>query len=78
MVTEDKLSAKAREIVAALRALGSGWHSRADLAGQLGKKKLNPAEVAILDLLVAEGRIEASLKSTSLPHISSWLYRVQE
>jgi hypothetical protein len=41
-----------------LQALGSGWHTRADLAKKLYKNHLNPVEIAALEMLVAEGRVE--------------------
>lgn len=64
-----------------LLALGSDtFHDRPTLAAAMHKRWLNPTDVAALDLLAAEGRIEKQ------PHhperlargsnVTRWMYRV--
>ena len=69
---------KERILVDALRALGPGWHDRPAIAGRLGKTKLSAVEVATLDLLSSQGKIEQSTMATNRPHILRSVYRLKE
>ncbi len=53
------------------------WVSRGELAKHLGKKRLNPHEVAALDLLVERGQLEAEKRSAPGPIGYQWVYRVR-
>ncbi len=65
-----------RAIVAALRDLGPGWHSRADIAEKLGQNRLNIKQVALLDLLAEQGALQRqSMQPT--PGSSAYVYRVK-
>ena len=62
----------------ALQACSAGWHDRSAIAGKLGKKWLNPAEVVALDLLAEAGWIEMALQPTRRKHIMRTIYRIKE
>lgn len=49
--------------------------SRQQIAHAIGKKRLNAAETAILDLLSAQGILEAQRRSTSAPSGFFYVYR---
>ena len=61
-----------------LNALGSGWHSRADLARQLNLRRLQQADAFALEYLVAQGLIQAERRPTHKPIRERWEYRVIE
>jgi hypothetical protein len=58
--TRDKL-------YAIMQTLGPGWHDRPEIAAKLGKKVLNPVDVAALDLLASEGKIQKQVNRCPLP-----------
>jgi hypothetical protein len=63
----------------ALNALGEGWHSRAELAAHLGKKRLNGAEATALDLLAAHGIIERQgVIGGEYQNTHGWQYRTKK
>jgi hypothetical protein len=73
------LDDKARRMLAALKALGKGWHSRADVAAQIGKNRLNPVEIVALDMLASAGQIDRAMKpKPDMPQVNQWVYRSKE
>ncbi len=73
------LDAKARRALQALKALGTGWHSRNTIAAKIGKSRLNPVEIIALDMLVSAGVIERSMRLIpNMPQINHWVYRAKE
>jgi hypothetical protein len=77
IMRDHPLQGRTQDILAALKDMGPGWHSRADLAAHFSKNRLNPVEVAALDYLVAVGLIESELHPTSTQHINQWVYRIK-
>lgn len=72
------VSSKAAELLDALRQCGPGWHSRAELAAQLGKNRLNASEVTVLETLVDRGQVEAEQHETEEGNIPQrWEYRAK-
>lgn len=71
------LGEKERQLVSALQALGPGWHSRAEIAAQLKKRRLNPAEVVIFDVLVSKGKVEKRSEPGKRANISQWVYKLK-
>ncbi len=72
------LTEQAETLYRALVACGPGWHSRAELAKQMGKNRLNPFDTTLLDVLRDAGRIEAEQQDTPGPITYKWVYRVKE
>jgi hypothetical protein len=73
------LDDKARRMLVALQALGPGWHSRADIAVQIGKPRLNPVEIVALDMLAAAHKIDrAMLPKPDMPQVNQWVYAAKE
>ena len=70
--------AKQKVLIDAIAALGGGWHTRQAIAEHLGKKRLNPGEVAVLDLLVDLDRLDRRQEPSTLPHIMQWAYSLKE
>lgn len=68
-----------QKLLSALRGLGDGWHSRNEIAARLGKKKLNPSEVTIFEIMASTGVIEKSQTPTpNLSHILQTIYKTKE
>jgi hypothetical protein len=78
MTQETALSVQAAKLFAALKDCGPGWHSRAEIAERIAKRRLNGFEAAALDLLVQSGRIEAERRPIAAPIRERWEYRVKE
>jgi hypothetical protein len=72
------LGQRAELIFNALSALGPGWHSRPEIAGQIGAKRLQLLDAAALDLLTMQGRIEAERHPINAPIRERWEYRIKE
>jgi hypothetical protein len=72
------LGQHAERLYAALRALGPGWHARPEIASKIGKRRLQPWDVAALDLLIMQGRIECERHEVDAPIPVRNEYRVRE
>ncbi|MHB8628774.1 MAG: hypothetical protein ACYDBJ_18060 [Aggregatilineales bacterium] len=53
------LERNSEKLYQALQELGSGWHTRQEIADYLGKSRLTGHDASALDLLVMQGRIIA-------------------
>jgi len=63
----------------ALRALGSGWHSRAEIAAYFDNKKLlNISELAALETLVNTGRVDLRRARRDATAYRRFEYRLKE
>lgn len=73
------LDDKTQRVLDALHALGAGWHSRMEIAKQIGKTRLNPVEIVALDMLATNGQIERSMQvKPNMPQINQVVYRLKE
>lgn len=70
-----ELPAQAERLLGVLKMTPGEWVDRGDIAAALGKSRLNPAEVAYLEMLAVQGRIEAREVPTSAPSQNKWVYR---
>jgi hypothetical protein len=77
MTQETALSVKAGKLIAAIEQCGPGWHSRAEIAQQLNKRRLSAYETAVLDTLVESGRVEAEQHRIDAPIQVRWEYRLK-
>jgi hypothetical protein len=72
------LDEREKQLMDALRSLGAGWHTRAELAAQLGKARLNASEITLLEVAARQGQIEIMTRPAKRPNISEYLYKVKE
>jgi hypothetical protein len=77
MIAETPLERTSSAMLATLKAMGQGWYSRAQIATQAGKARLNPSEIAALDLLVSTGTIESQLAIGKRINANQYQYRVK-
>ena len=54
-----QLPSQAGRVLEALNARRGVWQTRSEIAHAIGKGRLNPGETASLDMLAAQGQIEA-------------------
>jgi hypothetical protein len=74
---ETPLSAQAERVLTALQAVGDQWLSRSQIAKQLNKSRLNPYELAALDLLVEQGKVEVQKQEKTGYIDFQWVYRAK-
>ena len=77
MIADTPLERTSNAVLATLKAMGPGWHNRAQIAEQLGKSKLNQLEAAALDQLAAIGTIERQLAVGKRTNANQYQYRVK-
>lgn len=75
MVMTQELSAKAREILDVLQGVDS-WLDRNEIADKLGKNRLNPHEVKVLDGLVDTGQVERDAEQVGISE--KYIYRIAQ
>ena len=68
---DPTLENRRRAIVEALEALGAGWHTRMDIARALNKNRLNPADIAVLEVLAETGPV---VRQTMTPQVGLQAY----
>jgi hypothetical protein len=66
------------KLLEALRSAGGQWMNRRAIANAIGKRRLTPYDLALLELLVNEGIIEAEKHPSKAPIPFEWEYRATE
>jgi hypothetical protein len=69
-----ELTAQANKILDAIRANGD-WMNRSDVAQAIGKKRLTPYDMGLLDELATAGLIEATRRDKVGFIPFEWVYR---
>jgi len=62
-----ELTEQAKQVLAAVRDGRGEWLNRKQIAQNLGRVRINPSDVAILDMLAAAGLIESRKAKTPAP-----------
>lgn len=78
MMTADEpaqLPSQAGRVMDVLKANRGVWMTRSQIAAAIGKDRLNPGETASLDMLAAQGKIEAQRVKDPTPIGYRWEYR---
>lgn len=65
------------KLLAALKDAGGVWLTRKAIAEAVGKKRLTPYDVALLELLVNQGDAEAEKRPHEGPITYEWVYRAK-
>ncbi len=68
---------QAERLMEVLKSRRGVWLSRSDIAEQLNKKRLNPGETALLDMLAALGEIEVQRVNDATPMGYHWEYKAK-
>jgi len=75
---QTAMAKHAEKLFEALKACGSGWHSRGDIARQMGKNRMSSYDAAALEILLATARIEAERHTIEGPIPLRWEYKIKE
>jgi hypothetical protein len=74
---EASLSEQAKKLLTAIESSESEWLTRNKIAQRLGKRRLNPYEVALLGVLKEQGLIEVEKRDDPTPIGYRYEYRVK-
>jgi hypothetical protein len=79
MSPPSAITTTAEKILLILRQSPQDWLSRSGIASRLGRKRLNPFDLAAIQLLLERGQIEAR-KEKEVPGIIGFAYeyRIKE
>ncbi len=72
-----QLPPQATKLLELLRARRGDWLSRSQIADVLNKRRLNPAETALLEMLAVQGLIEVQRATDETPIGYHWEYRAK-
>lgn len=67
-----------KQLLEALRPASGEWLSRSEIAGRLGKRRLNPTDIAILSMLAQVKKIEEREVPTNAPSGRRFEYRISK
>lgn len=65
-------------LLAHIRAAGAQGITRDELAAAIGRKRLNPWDIAQLELMLSQGMIRAERRPSSRVHMLEHVYFVNE
>lgn len=71
-----RITAHAQKLQRALEGRRNRWHTRRKVALAIGKKRLTPYDIQLLDLLAAQGLIRATQEEGYSREGFRWLYGV--
>lgn len=77
-VDKTPLSSEAEKLLEAIRGSKAEWLTRAMIAQHLGKRRLNPMEIALLEMLNGLGMIEIAIRDDPRPVGYRYEYRVKD
>lgn len=72
-----ELPEQAQRILSIVKAAGGVWVDRREIAKALGKNRLNPGDLAYLDVLAANGIVETEQRKNNTPIGYEVVYRAQ-
>jgi hypothetical protein len=73
--TAIRLPEQAERILEILRGAEGEWMSRSEIAEKLGKKVLNPGEMAYMEIMELNNLIESKTSDARTPTGWQWVYR---
>jgi hypothetical protein len=71
---QSDLAGRQQRLLDVIRSFGEAGCSRQDIASTLGKRKLNPSEATLLQLMADGGLIEARKIERTGPITFEWRY----
>lgn len=72
-----RVTPHAQRMLDAVRAQRGAWVTRQDIAAAIGKKRLTPWEIGLLQLFIDRGDIERQAFDTNAPSGKVWKYRAK-
>ncbi len=71
----SRLTEQAHKLLEILRTTGAEWKNRKDIARAIGKRRLTPYDIALLELLQEKGMVEIQSRNNGTPIGYEWVYR---
>jgi hypothetical protein len=73
----SRLTDQAQKLLEILRATGQDWMNRKDIARAIGKRRLTPYDIALLELLQEKGLVEIQSRENGTPIGYEWVYHAR-
>jgi Fe2+ or Zn2+ uptake regulation protein len=73
----SRLTEQAQKLLEILQAAKNPWMNRKDIAKAIGKRRLTPYDIALLELLQAQGLVEIQSRANGTPIGYEWVYHAQ-
>ncbi len=73
----SRLTEQAQKLLEILRATGQDWMNRKDIARAIGKRRLTPYDIALLELLQEKGLVEIQSRENGTPIGYEWVYHAR-
>ena len=70
----SRLTEQAHKLLEILRATEIMWMNRKDIARAIGKRRLTPYDIALLELLQDKGLVEIKPRANGTPIGYEWVY----
>jgi hypothetical protein len=76
--TPSRLTEQAQKLLEILRETRIPWMNRKDIAKTLGKRRLTPYDIALLELLSERGLVEIKSRPNGTPIGYEWVYHARD
>lgn len=73
----SRLTEQAQKLLEILRSTGVDWMNRKDIARAIGKRRLTPYDIALLELLQDKGLVEIQSRPNGTPIGYEWVYHAR-
>jgi hypothetical protein len=73
----SRLTEQAHKLLETLRKTGIEWMNRKDIARAIGKRRLTPYDIALLELLQDKGLVEIQSRTNGTPIGYEWVYHAR-
>ncbi|MBL8165566.1 MAG: hypothetical protein JNJ61_26520 [Anaerolineae bacterium] len=73
----SRLTEQAQKLLEILQKKGNVWMNRKDIARAIGKRRLTPYDIALLELLQDKGLVEIQSRANGTPIGYEWVYHAR-
>lgn len=73
----SRLTEQAQKLLEILQKTGAEWMNRKDIAKAIGKRRLTPYDIALLELLQDKGLVEIQSRPNGTPIGYEWVYHAR-
>lgn len=78
MMREKTMAERQAAMLEVLGVMGNEFHTRAQIAAHIGKSRLDPWDVAVLETLALQGQIEQTTLQGARKHIMQSAFRLKQ
>lgn len=73
----SRLAEQAQRLLEILRETRTPWMNRKEIARAIGKRRLTPYDIALLELLQEQGLVEIQSRTNGTPIGYEWVYHAR-